>query len=410
MSTRFPPVPEGLPAGFAKPRLFTPGPTLGLPAARLAALTAQWHHRTPSFEAIFKEVVKRLADLMGLEGPVYLLSASGSGGMEAAVVNMVAPGEEAITVSAGKFGERWGEILRAHGAVPHVIEIPWGESAPPSRIREAVREHPRARALFVQACETSTGAAHDLKVLGEVVREARDCLLVADLISWMGAAPTDADAAGVDVVVGASQKAMMVGPGLTWVGLGARAVARLERSEGAPRYYFDLRLQGKQKSGRSAFTPPVDLVAALLAALQYVQDEVGTDRFVRNAARQACAFRAGIAAIGLSMLPEHPSPSLTTVTLPGELDGLALLKRMASAYGVKAAGGQAGLRGRVVRVAHMGYYDLLDTIGCLAALERALDDLEYDVALGEGLSAAQQAAQRFDTEHDAGGESTASGE
>jgi aspartate aminotransferase-like enzyme len=399
MSGRFPPVPEGLPSGFAKPRLFAPGPTLGLPEARLAAFTAEWHHRTPSYEACQKEVVERLADLMGLDGPVYLLASSGTGGMEAAVVNTVGPGEEAIAIAAGKFGERWAEILDACGAVPHVIEVPYGSSATPEQVRQALKDHPNARALFLQASETSTGAAHELGAMGELVREVDDCLLVADVISWLGAAPLSADADGVDVLVGASQKALMVGPGVAWIGLGTRAVARLEANAGSGRYYFDLRRQSRQSEGRHAFTPPIDTVLALLAALRFVQEQVGAERFARNASRQAHAFRAGLTELGLSVLPEHPTPSLTTVALPDDLDGLALTRRLESAYGIKVAGGQGPLRGRVIRVAHMGYYDLLDTLGCLAALERALDDLGVSVPLGNGLAAAQHAARQFDIEH-----------
>jgi len=197
-------------------------------------------------------------------------------------------------------------------------------------------------------------------------------------------------------VVGASQKALMVGPGVSWVGLGTRAQTRLAEGRGAGRFYLDLRRQEKQASGRAGFTPPVDLVIALLEALRYVQDDVGLERFERNAVRQAAALRAGVAALGLSLLPEYPTPSLSTVLLPDGVDGGAFLKRLESAWGVKAAGGQGPLKGKVFRVAHMGYYDLLDTLGCVAAVERTMHDLDLQVRLGSGLSAAQEAAWRFD--------------
>jgi aspartate aminotransferase-like enzyme len=231
-----------------------------------------------------------------------------------------------------------------------------------------------------------------------VTARARDCLLVADVISWMGAAPLEADAWGVDVLVGASQKALMTGPGLAWVALGPRGQARLQEGTGAPRYYLDLRRQERQRQGRSAFTPAVDLVMAVLAALEFVQDEVGAQRFALNAARQAAAFRAALGALGLQAFPDHPSVSLSAFLVPDGMDGKSLLGRLESAYGIKAAGGQGALRGRLVRVAHMGYYDLLDTLGCVAAFERALADLGHGVEMGAGLAAAQQAALRFDEE------------
>ncbi len=399
MNVRFPPAPEGLPTGFAKPRLFTPGPTLGLPQARLAALVADLHHRTPSFEAVFKEAHERLAELMGIRGPLVLLAASGTGGMEAAVVNTVAPGEEAVVVVAGKFGRRWVEILEAIGAVPRIVDVPWGDSATADQVRTVLSQCPDAKALFVQASETSTGAAHDLPELAGLVRQSADCLLVADVISWMAAAPLEVGRWDVDVVVGASQKALMIGPGLAWVGLGPRAEDRLKHFKGPPRYYFDLRRHARQVEGHSEFTPAVDLVVSLLTALRFVQDEVGAERFALNALRQAVAFRAALPPLGLQLFATNPTPTLSAVLLPPEVDGEALVGRMESAYGVKVAGGQEQMKGRLIRVAHMGYYDLLDTMGCLAALERALDDLGRPVGLGEGLAAAQQAARRFDEEH-----------
>ncbi len=398
MSEPFPPIPAGLPTGIAKPHLFTPGPTISLPAGRLAALAAEWHHRTPSFEAAFAESRERLAALMGLEGPVALIAASGTGGMEAALVNTVGPGQEAIVVNAGKFGERWGEILEAYGAVPRVLEVEWGASAQPDQVREILARFPAARALCVQASETSTGAAHDLPAMAAVAREAADCLLIADAVSWMGAAPLTADEWGVDVVVGGSQKAFMMGPGLTWVGLGERAVRRQQQDAGAARFYFDLARQGKP-GGRSAFTPAIDLVMALVTALRFIQDEVGAERFILNALRQATAFRAALPELGLAPFAAHPTPSLTAIKVPEELDGAALLKRLEHAYGVKAAGGQAHMKGKLLRFAHMGYYDLYDTIGCVSALELALADLDHPVEPGRGPAAAQRAAHAFDRDH-----------
>ncbi len=410
MKHPFPPRPEGLRTGLAKPRLFTPGPTLGLPEARRAALVAEWHHRTPSFQALFGEVQERLGRLMGTSGPVYLLTSSGSGAMEAAAANLVGRGEEALVVDAGKFGRRWVQILEALGAVPRLIEVPWGGSASPDDVRAALDAYPGVRALFVQATETSTGAAHDLRALAEVVREADDCLLVADAISWLGAGPTEADAWGVDVVVGGSQKALMVGPGLAWLGLGPRASERLAQTDGLPSFYFDLKRQARQSEGRSGFTPGIDAVAAVGAALQWVQEEVGQERFIMNAARQGTAFRAALGPLDLELFPQHPSPALSAVRLPGGVDGAALIRTLEAAYGVKVAGGQGELAGRLIRVAHMGYYDLLDTLGCVAALERALMDIGRPVELGAGLAAAQKAARAFDGEHGAyepdGGERT----
>jgi len=403
MSETFPPTPAGLPTGIAKPHLFTPGPTISLPASRMAALAAEWHHRTPSFEAAFAETKERLGSLMGLTGPVALIAASGTGGMETALVNTVGPGQEAIVINAGKFGERWGDILTAYGAVPRVLEVEWGHSAGPDQVRELLARYPAARAICVQASETSTGAAHDLPALATVAREAEDCLLVADVVSWMGAAPLAADEWGVDVVVGGSQKAFMIGPGLTWVGFGPRAVRRSEQGVGAPRFYFDMARQGKE-GGRSAFTPAIDMVMALVTALRFVQEEVGAERFILNALRQATAFRAALPELGLAPFAVNPTPSLTAIRIPDSIDGVALLKRLEHAYGVKAAGGQGHMKGKLLRFAHMGYYDFFDTIGCLSALELALADCGAELTLGAGIAAAQVAVRAFDAEHAPAGE------
>jgi len=211
----------------------------------------------------------------------------------------------------------------------------------------------------------------------------------------MGAGPLEADAWGVDVVVGGSQKAFMMGPGLTWLGFGPRAVERQERGGGSARFYFDMARQGKP-GGRAAFTPAIDLVMALVTALRFIQDEIGQERFIINAGRQAAAFRAALPELGLTLLARRPTPSLTAIRVPEDLDGAALLKRLERAYGVKAAGGQDHMKGKMLRFAHMGYYDLYDTIGCVSALERALDDLGRQVPIGAGVAAAQRAAHAFD--------------
>jgi aspartate aminotransferase-like enzyme len=373
-----------------KPRLFTPGPTPLTPAVQEAMSRAIVHHRTDEFRATFRECTSGLQSFLKTSDDVLLLAASGSGAMEAAVVNLLSPGDSMLALVAGNFGQRWADIGKAYGMDVHVLEAKWGEAVEPAQVADALRKHPKIRAVFVQLNESSTGAAHDVKELARVCREHLDVLLVVDAISGAGAIALETAAWGVDVVVVGSQKALALPPGLAFVSLSARAVAHLESSK-SPRFYFDLRRERKaQAGGESAFTPAISLIVACKAALEYVASLGGVDRLVHNAGTLAAMTRAAAAAVSLPLVsPKHHGDALTALYPPAGIESGAIVKALKSEFASTVAGGQGALKGKIFRVAHLGFYDATDILGLLGTLEIVLTRLGHKFAPGAGVAAAQ---------------------
>jgi aspartate aminotransferase-like enzyme len=376
-------LPDGGARAATRVRLFTPGP-VEIPARILRALSqVPPHHRTDDFRATMKGVTARLQELHGTAGEVFLLAASGSGAMEAAVTNLMAPGGKGLAVVAGKFGERWQNLLEAFG-VPHaVLAVEWGHSAEPAQLEEALDRDPSITTVFVTHSETSTGALHDLEGFARVTR-ARGKRLVADAVTSVGVHPLPQDAWGVDVVVCGSQKGLMIPPGIATVSLAPWAAGAIEK--GLPRFYFDLRKARKGLAGgESAFTPPVSLVLALEEALAMIREE-GLDQVHRRHARLAHATRAGALALGFRLFAARPSHAVTALTPPDGIDVPAVVKRLREVHGMVVAGGQDQLKGRILRIGHMGAYDLADIHAVLGALE------ECASALGKPATGAVAAA------------------
>src|SRR6266581_589207 len=274
-----------------KSRLFTPGPTPLQPAVQEALARPILHHRTDEFRAIFKECTAGLKTFLKTGDDVLILACSGTGGMEAALVSVLSPGDAMLALVAGNFGERWAAIGRAHGMAVTTLEAEWGEAVPPERVAEGLDRDPRIRAVFVQLSESSTGAAHDVEALARVTRVRQDTLLVVDAISGAGALRLETAAWGVDVVVVGSQKALALPPGLAFLSASPKAWERIDASK-APRFYFDLRRERKaQASGEAAFTPAISHVVALKAALDYVGSQGGVDALVDNAGTLAAMTR-----------------------------------------------------------------------------------------------------------------------
>jgi aspartate aminotransferase-like enzyme len=373
-----------------KQRLFTPGPTPLHPAVQEAMARPILHHRTDEFRAAFSQSVAGLKRFLKTSDDVVLLSCSGTGGMEAALLNVLSPGDAMLALVAGNFGERWANLGRAHGMDVRTLEAAPGEAVGPEAVSAALVRDPRIRAVFVQLSESSTGAAHDVRALARVVREAPDTLLVVDAISGAGAMPLDTQAWGVDVVVVGSQKALALPPGLAFLALSSRAWERCDRAL-APRFYFDLRRERKaQNSGEAAFTPAISLVTALKAALDAVEALGGVDALVANAATLAAVTRAAAGALSLPLLsPRHHGDALTALLPPAGLEAGPIVKALKTEFGSTVAGGQGSLKGRIFRVAHLGYYDLTDILGFLATLEIVLSRLGHRFALGAGLAAAE---------------------
>jgi aspartate aminotransferase-like enzyme len=369
--------------------LMAPGPT-PIPPEVLQALSRPiLHHRTPEFEALFARVRGGLADLMETRSEVLVLAASGTGAMEAAVVNLLSPGDEAIVIRCGKFGERWGEITRAFGVTAHTLDAPYGETVEAERVAAALRAHPRAKALFATQSETSTGVLQDIEAYATLTRRT-DTLLVVDTVSSCGVVACPMDAWGVDVVVTGSQKGLMCPPGLAFIALNDRA---WRAAEGAtcPKFYWDLRTERKwQAKGQAQYTPAVSLLMGLDIAIGLLQAEE-LPRVYRRHDRLARAMRGGVEALGLTLVPRAtPSPAVTAVVAPSGVDGEGVVRGYGEEHNITIAGGQGDMKGKIFRLAHLGYVGEYDIIVGLAALERVLAGLGVPVDFGAGVAAAQR--------------------
>ena len=366
-------------------RLFTPGP-VEIPARVLRALAqVPPHHRTDEFRATLSRVTAALRQLHGTAGEVFLLAASGTGAMEAAVVNLMSPGERALVITGGKFGERWQSLLTAYGVPHQTLDVEWGRAVEPEALARALDREPALTTVFATHSETSTGALHDAEQLARITRE-RGRRMVLDAVTSLGVHPLPQDAWGVDVVVCGVQKGLMVPPGIATVSLGPRAAAAIEG--GLPRFYFDLRKARKSMPlGETSFTPPVSLVLALEEALAMI-DEEGLDEVHHRHRRLAHAARAGAVALGFKLFASSPSHAVTALTAPEGLEAPAIVKRLRARHGMVVAGGQDRLKGRILRIGHMGAYDLGDIHALLGALEECVG------ALGKPATGSIAAASR----------------
>jgi aspartate aminotransferase-like enzyme len=374
-----------------KTRLFTPGPTPLHPVVQEALGRQVPHHRTEEFRTLVKSCARGMQRFLKTDDEVLLLCCSGTGAMEAALVNLLSPGDAMLALVAGSFGERWAALGSEHGFDARRLEAPWGEAVSPEALERALREQPEIRAVFVQFSESSTGVRHDIQALARVVRARPDTLLVVDAISGAGAMTLDSAAWGLDAVIVGSQKALALPPGLCFVALSERAWARVERAC-TPRYYFDLRRERKaQAQGEPAFTPAISHVVALGAALQWLEGVGGVDALVRDAGTLAAMTRAAARALGLGLVaPRDHGDALTALYPPEGLEAQALVKALKAGFGSTVAGGQGRLQGRILRVAHLGYYDATDILGLLGSLEITLARLGLPVELGAGVAAAQR--------------------
>src|SRR5438270_4219262 len=383
-----------------KNRLFTPGPTPLLPAAQnaMAAFTA--HHRTADFKALYTRVLADMKDFVGTANDVLVIASSGTGVMEGSISNLTSPGDRVLVLSAGKFGERWRDLAKAYGCNVDLVEKPYGETFTMDEVRAKLT--PDTRAVYVQANESSTGVRHDVKGIAKLVRANGDTLLVVDAITGLGTTHFDVDGWGMDVIIGGSQKALMIPPGLAYCAISERAWKRMETAKN-PRYYFDFRKERKAAAkGESAFTPATSLFAALGAALEYVREmgegdlAAGREALINNAELAAEMTRAGAQALGLKLFaPSCPATVLTAIQSPVGLDSGAIVKEFRESFGAVVANGPGEMKGQLFRIAHLGYYDYLDTIGVLGALEHVLSDVTTKpVEYGAAVRSAQEVYAR----------------
>ena len=381
-----------------KTRLFTPGPTPLLPAAQFAMAAADIHHRTPEFRALYQRVLNQLKTFIGTQNDVLLMACSGTGAMEASVSNLTSPGDRVLVLSAGKFGERWEAITKAFGCDPDVIKKPYGSTFSLDEGRAALK--PDARVVYMQATETSTGVRHDVEGVAKLLRSSgSDTLLVVDGITGLGTTHFDVDGWGVDVIIGGSQKSVMIPPGLAYLSLSERAQAAMQNSKN-PRYYFDLRSELKNaREGQSAYTPSVALIAGLGASLDFIASQAGGDlaagreALVDNAETIAAMMRAAAQALGLKLFaPDSPAAAVTAIVAPEGLDSGAIVKELKSRFASVIANGQGTMKGKIFRVAHLGYFDFMDTIALIGALEQIAPTVlkTPNFQFGQALAAAQK--------------------
>ena len=381
-----------------KTRIFTPGPTPLLPAAQFAMAAADLHHRTPEFRALYTKVLQQAKEFVGTKNDVIILSSSGTGAMEASVSNLTSPGDRVLVLSCGKFGERWTALVKAFGCHADVVSVPYGKTYSLDEVKKNL--HLETRAVFMQATETSTGVRNDVQGVAKLLRELKsEALLVVDAITGLGTTSLDMDAWGVDVLIGGSQKAVMIPPGLSYLAVSDRAWDRMEATYN-PRYYFDLRKERKNaKNGESAYTPAVALIAALGASFDWIAAQGGGDlvkgreKMVHNAETVAAMTRAAVAAMGMKLFaPDAPSAAATAVLPPGGVDSGIIVKELKTRFGTTITNGQGEMKGQIFRIAHLGFYDYMDTIALIGALEHvAVSTLKIPgFQFGQALAAAQK--------------------
>ena len=373
-----------------KKYLFSPGPTMLPPEVVLKMAEPIMHHREPEFERIFAEIREGLKYIFQTKNEVLTFTSSGTGAMEGAVSNLLSTGDKTIVVRGGKFGERWGEICKAYGIDFISIDVEWGRAVDPQRIEKILQSDPSVRGVYIQASETSTGVKHPIREIAEIVKRYEQVVLVVDAITGIGVFDLPMDAWGLDVVVSGSQKAMMLPPGLSFAALSDKAWKFVERSN-LPKFYFDFRKELKgTKKNQSSYTPAISLFVGLRESLRMIQKE-GREAIFQRHERLAEATRRAVKALGLELYaPDSPSNALTAVKFPPGIDGEKLKALFFEKFGITVAEGQEQAKGKIIRIAHLGYYNRLDIIMVISALEMLLREMGYRFELGAGVRAAEE--------------------
>ena len=370
-----------------KQRLLTPGPTPLLPSALHAMMGSDIHHRTDDFRKLYKQVLSGLQEVIGTSNDVIVLVSSGSGGLEAATQNFFSPGDEVLVCSAGKFGERWVEIMKAWGMKATVLTAPYGDVVKPEAVEAALAQNKNIKGVFVQASETSTGAAHDVKAMGLAVKKT-DAIFVVDAITGLGTMPLDIEGWGLDIVIGGSQKAFMIPPGLAFVAISQKAW-KLGETAKAPHFYFDLKKEKKNAAtGESAWTPNTSLLLALAESLKYIK-QLGMANLIANAQMLATATRAAVTELGLEVFSSSPGSSVTAVRAPAGMDSGVIVKEFRDRFNAIIANGQGSMKGQIFRIAHLGFFDFHDLFAVIAELELILAANGHPVQFGKGVAAVQ---------------------
>ncbi len=373
-----------------KTYLLAPGPTPVPETVNLDMASPMIHHRTPQFSQIFAEAAEDAKYLFQTKQDVMILASTGTGGMEGCITNLFSPGDKVLVINGGKFGERWGKIAETYGLVPVWHKVEWGQAVKAEDVKAILDKEPDIKAVLVQASETSTTVAHPIEAISKLTRDRDDLLLIVDGITAVGVYPLPMDEWGIDAIVTGSQKALMLPPGLALVAFSEKAWKANESSK-CPRFYFDLKKERKNLADKTtAYTPAVSLVTGLRSVLKNLREE-GIENVHKRHNRLARATRAAVKALGLTpVAPDSPADSATGLFVPESVDGGKLVKSLRDDFGITLAGGQDQWKGKVVRIAHLGYVDTFDTIVAIAALEMALKKFGHDVPMGKGVAAAQE--------------------
>jgi aspartate aminotransferase-like enzyme len=376
--------------GIVKERLFTPGPTPVLIEAQVRAATRDLHHRTEDFRKVLQETLALLREYFNTKNDVLIFASSGTGAMEGAVCNLLSPGDRVLVGTAGKFGERWLGLAQAYGIEAVKVESPYGQTVDMDEMKLRLEKSGPFRAVYIQATETSTGVSHDVKTLGALVSKLPDTVLVVDAITGLGTTDLRPDEWGLDVVIGGSQKATMMPPGLSFVSVSEKAWKLIGNSK-LPHFYFDFAKERKnQTKADTAYTPATSLVVTLNGVLNYIQ-QAGRENLIANAAMLADATRQAARALKLRPFAEaSPANAVTAVCSPEGTDSGAVIKELRSRFGAIVANGQGTMKGKIFRIAHLGYFDAVDLFAIIAALEIALSKVGHKVEFGSGVRAAQE--------------------
>ncbi len=370
--------------------LLAPGPTPVPPEALLAMAMPIIHHRAPDFLPVLDEAKKGLQWLYQTKNDVLILCSTGTGGMVGSVNNFFSPGDKVITINGGKFGERWTKICKAYGLEVDEILVEWGYAVKPEIVEEKLKKDPSIRGVFVQASETSTGTYHDIEALAKIVRKYEDTILIVDAISALVAHDLKMDEWGIDVMVGGSQKGVMLPPGLAFVGINEKAWRFAEKAR-CPKFYFNFKKERENLAkNQTNFTSPVTLIIGLNECIKLLKKE-GLENIFKRHEKLANATRAAMKAIGLELYAkESPSNAVTAICAPQGIDGQAIYKNLREKYGITAAGGQDKAKGKIFRIAHLGYTGVFDIITAIAGVEMVLKEIGYPVKLGSGVAAAEE--------------------
>jgi aspartate aminotransferase-like enzyme len=372
-----------------KSYLLTPGPTPVPERIALAMAQPILHHRAPAFEKIFARVREDLKWVFQTKNDVLVFAASGTGAMEGAVTNFLKKGDKAIVVDGGKFGERWWKICKAYGVEPVVIKVEWGKAVTPEQVKKALDENPTAKAVYVQASESSTGVAHPVKEICALTKARENTITVVDAISALGAFNLPMDEWGMDVLLSGSQKALMLPPGLAFAAASEKAWKLAETAD-LPRFYFNWKKEREmQAKNQTNYTPAVTLLVGLAEVLTWLKED-GLEKVFKRHERMSKAARAAMTAHGMKLFTDSPSLALTTVVAPDGIDTDKLVKVLRDKYGVTLVGGQDQAKGKIFRIAHLGYFDEFDICTAVVAIERGLADLGAKIEFGKGVGAAMK--------------------